>query len=297
MKETARALAWIEEMATLEKELGKLEKKQQTFEERRQGFALEARKLEKARKALGLEGDYRSVTVVRELQARETDELQSALAVLPEKEKAGAEAHAARSAAEGLLNEARTRQLSEGEVIKKVRDFDVRLDEQSKLFAEKTKAIAESEKQAKTYRNHVERNEKELKRFTPPWKCSRNTGQGMPLMPCSRPISAPSKGVLRGSGLLKQNTQRPWMSFPRRPGKKESVLAEAAGKEADHEKARLEFEKKQTELKNLADEVTALLQGRDIGQWRMDVDAFKERERLLVQTGETVARTDRGRTG
>ena len=164
MKETARALAWIEGMAALEKELGELEKKRQAFEERRQGFAPEARKLEKARKALGLEGDYRSVTVLRELQARETKELQGALAVLPEKEKAGAAALAARSAAEGLLNEARTRQTSEGEVIKKVRDLDVRLDEQGKQLAEKTKAIAESEKQAKTYRSHVERNEKELKK-------------------------------------------------------------------------------------------------------------------------------------
>ena len=112
----------------------------------------EARKLEKARKALGLEGDYRSVTVLRELQARETKELQGALAVLPEKEKAGAAALAARSAAEGLLKDARTRQTSEGEVIKKVRDLDVRLDEQGKQLAEKNKAIAEIEKQAKTYR-------------------------------------------------------------------------------------------------------------------------------------------------
>ena len=70
-------------------------------------------------------------------------------------------------------------------------------------------------------------------------------------------------------------------------------MPSAAGKEADHEKARLEFEKRQNDLKNLADEVAVLLRGRDIGQWRTDVDAFKERERLLVQTGETVARMDR----
>ena len=165
MKETTRALAWIEGMATLERELGELEKKQQAFEERRQGFAAEARKLEKARKALGLEGDYRSVTVLRELQVRETKELQGALAVLPEKEKAGAAALAARSAAEGLLKDARTRQTSEGEVIKKVRDLDVRLDEQSKQLAEKNKAIAEIEKQAKTTGSHVESNEQELKKI------------------------------------------------------------------------------------------------------------------------------------
>ena len=92
MKELARALTWVEGMAALERELGELEKKQQAFEERRHGFAADAERLEKARKALGLEGDYRSITDLRALQARESEELQAALAVLPEKEKRGAEA-------------------------------------------------------------------------------------------------------------------------------------------------------------------------------------------------------------
>ncbi len=146
MKEMARALTWTEGMATLEKELEVLGKKQEDLEQRRQGFAADAARLEKARKALGLEGDYRSLTDMRALQARETEELRGALAILPEKEKAGAEALAARSAAEGLLNAARTRQAAEGEVIKKVRDLDVRLDEQIKQLAEKNRAIGEIDK-------------------------------------------------------------------------------------------------------------------------------------------------------
>ena len=157
----------------------------------------------------------------------------------------------------------------------------------------KTKAIAESEKQAKTYRSQVERNEKELKKVHAALETLQEyRTKHSRRRPCSRPISAPLNGALRGSGLLKENTQRPWKSFPG-GRKKNPPLPSAAGKEADHEKARLEFEKEQTDLKILADEVTVLLGGRDIGQWRTDVDTFKERERLLVQTGETVARMDR----
>ena len=293
MKEAARALAWIEGMAALEKELGELEKKQQAFEERRQGFAAEARKLEKARKALGLEGDYRSVTVLRELQERETEELQGSLAVLPEKEKAGAVALAARSAAEGLLNEARTRQTAEGEVIKKVRDLDVRLDEQGKQLAEKAKAIAECEKQAKTYRSHVERNEKELIKVHAALETLQEyrTKHAADALLTTH-FSAIERGFA-GLQVIEGKYAKALEEFSKAAGKKESALAERAGKEADHEKARLEFEKKQNDLKSLADEVMVLLRGRDIGQWRTDVDAFKERERLLVQTGETVARIDR----
>ena len=293
MKETARALAWIEGMAALEKELVELEKKQQAFEERRQGFAPEARKLEKARKALGLEGDYRSITVLRELQARETKELQGSLAVLPEREKAGAAALAARSAAEGLLNEARTRQTSEGEVIKKVRDLDVRLDEQRKQLAEKTKAIAECEKQAKTYKSHIERNEKELKKVHAALETlqeyrTRHAADAL----LTTHFSAIERGFA-GLRIIEAKYAKVLEELSKAAGKKESALAERVGKEADHEKARLEFEKRQNDLKILVGEITTLLGGRDIGQWRTELDAFKEREWLLVQTGETTARIDR----
>ena len=293
MKETTRALAWIEGMATLERELGEFEKKQQAFEERRQGFAAEARKLEKARKALGLDGDYRSVTVLRELQARETTELQGALAVLPEKEKAGAASLAARSAAEGLLKVARTRQTAEGEVIKKVRELDVRLDDQGKQLAEKNKAISEIEKQAKTTGSHIESNKRELKKIHAALETlqeyrTRHAADAL----LTTHFSAIERGFagLRG---IEAKYAKILEELSKAAGKKESALAERAGKEADHEKARIEFEKKQNDLKNLADEITVRLQGRDIGQWRTELDTFKERERLLVQTGETAARMDR----
>jgi DNA repair protein SbcC/Rad50 len=293
MKETARALAWIEGIAALEKELGELEKKRQAFEERRQGFAPEAGKLEKARKALGLEGDYRSVTVLRELQAREKEELQGSLAVLPEKEKAGAAALAARSAAEGFLNEARTKQTVEGEVIKKVRDLDVRLDEQRKQLAEKNKTIAESEKQAKTYRSHVERNEKELIKVHASLETLQEyrTEHSADALLTTH-FSAIERGFA-GLGVIEAKYAKALEECSQAAGKKESALSECAGKEADHEKSRLEFEKRQNDLKSLADEIAVLLGGRDIGQWQTDLDTFKERERLLVQAGETVARMDR----
>ena len=80
LKEMGKALAWIEGMVALEKELGELDKKQQDFEQRCQAFAPESKKLEKSQKALGLEGDYRGVSALRELQESETKELHGAVA-------------------------------------------------------------------------------------------------------------------------------------------------------------------------------------------------------------------------
>ena len=104
--------------------------------------------------------------------------------MLPEKEKAGAEALAVRQTAETLLNEARARQMSEGEVIKKVRDLDARLGEQKKQLAEKDKAIGEIEKQGEGYRSVVKSGEQELKEDSGrPGSYPMNTGRNTPLMP------------------------------------------------------------------------------------------------------------------
>ena len=296
VKEVTGALAWIVGMATLEKELVELEKKQQAFEERRQCFAPEAGKLERARKALALEGDYRSVTVLREVQVKETGELQGALAVLPEKEKAGTAALAARASAEGFLKEARARQTVEREIIKKVRQLDVRLDEQGKQLTEKNKAIAEIEKQAKTGKGRAETNEQELKKVHAALEALKEyqTKHAVDAL-----LSTQFVVIERGLAGLRTMTgkhTRAREELAKAVGKKEAARAALTAKEGHHEKARLDFEKKQTELKNLADAIATLLQGRDIGRWRMDLDVGKERERLLVHTSETVARIEKAVT-
>ncbi|MBU1569930.1 MAG: AAA family ATPase, partial [Proteobacteria bacterium] len=163
VKELDKAQAWIEGMAALERELSELNNKQQDFEQRRLVFAPESKRLEKSCKALGLEGDYRGVKALRELQDSEVREFHCAVAILPEKEKAGAGALALRQTAAALLNEAQVRQLSERDVIKKARELDTRLGEQTKQLAEKDKAIREIEKQGKDYRSLVKGGEEELK--------------------------------------------------------------------------------------------------------------------------------------
>ncbi|MCX5822021.1 MAG: chromosome segregation protein SMC, partial [Deltaproteobacteria bacterium] len=74
--------------------------------------------------------------------------------------------------------------------------------------------------------------------------------------------------------------------------KKESAHAECAKRDVAHEKFRREFEKSQNDLKGLTDEMTAILQGRDIGRWRSEADALKDRKRFLIQVCETLERID-----
>jgi exonuclease SbcC len=293
LKEMGKALSWIDRIVALEKELGELDKKQQEFEQRCQAFAPESKKLEKSQKALGLEGDYRGITAMRELQESETKELHGAVALLPEKEKASAEALAAKQTAETLLNESRARQMSEGDVIKKVRDFDVRLGEQKKQLAEKDKAIGEIEKQGEAYRSVVKSGEEGLKK----------THAVLEAIDEYRTKHAADAALVTNLGAIERRFAflreveakrvKAGDELSEAAAKKETVFADYAKREATHEKSLQLFEKSQSDLKGLTDEITTILQGRDIGLWRSEADAFKDRERLLIQTGETLERINR----
>jgi exonuclease SbcC len=296
MKEMGKFLAWIEGMVALEKDLGELDKKQQDFEQQRLAFAPESKKLEQSRKALGLEGDYRGVTALRELQDSETRELHGASAILPEKEKAGAEAFAVRQTAESLLHEARARQMSEGDVIKKVRNLDTRLGEQKKQLAEKDKAISEIKKQGEGYRSLVKSGEEGLKKAHAALKAIH---EYRTKYAADAALMTNLNAIERGFALLRDveaKHVKAWKELSTAAGKKQSALAECAKIEAVHEKFRREFEKSQNDLKRLTDETAAILQGRDVSRWRIEADALKDRERLLLQAVETMERIDRTST-
>ena len=292
MKAMGEALAWIDRIAALEKELGELAARLQEFEERRLAFAPEAERLDKSRKALGLEGDYRGLTALRELQAFETKELQGALAMLPEKEKAGEAAFAARQTAESLLQEARARQMAEGEIIKKVRDLDTRLGEQKKNLAEKDKAIGVIEKQEKDYQRQVESNKLELKKAQVALEAVRDYQVKHAI---DAALMTNLSAIDRGFSLLRDVASKHVKALKElstAAGEKETSLAACTIREAAHERVRKEFEKSQNDLKDLKDEMAAIIEGRDISLWRSEAEALKERERILSKAGETLERIE-----
>jgi DNA repair protein SbcC/Rad50 len=293
LDEMNKALAWLEGIFSFEKELVELDKKQQDFEQRRQEFAPESKRLEKSMKALGLEGDYSSVAALRAQQDHETKELDGAITTLPEKDKAAAGVLAAKQAAESLLNEARARQASEAEVIKRVRDLDARLSEQRRQLDEKMKAIGEIETQGKAYKSLIANSEQTLKNAHDVLKAVH---EYRTKHATDASLLANLNAIEKGFALLRDietKHRKTREALSSAAGEKESALAACNKTEAEHEKLRREFEKRQGELKGLTDGITTILKGRDISQWRSEMDTLRDRERLLVQTGETIEGIDK----
>jgi exonuclease SbcC len=285
-----KALTWLDGMAALEKELGKLDERQQDFERRRLAFAPESEKLEKARKALTLEGDYRGVQALRTQQEHETRELDVAVVSLPAKDQAAADALAAKQAAEALLNGARTTQMSETDVIKKVRDLDARLGEQKKQLGEKDKAIEEVVRQGNACKSLIENDERVLIKSHAALDAvheyrTKHAADAALL----KEFNAIARGFAT-LGDIEAKRIRTGEALALAAGKRQSFLAASGKMETDHENFRRELEKAQAELKRLTGEITAILKGRDIGQWRSEIDALKDRERLLMQAAECMER-------
>ncbi len=295
LEEMNRALAWLNGISSLEKELAGLDKSRQDLTQRQQEFAPEAKRLEKAMRALSLEGDYSAVTALRVQQDRDTKELKGAVALLPEKEKATAVALSVKQAAEKLLKETKARQVNEAEVIRRVRDLDARLREQKRQLDEAMKAIGEVGAQGEAYKARIDGSGAMLRSANDLLQAVREYREKHGV---DASLLADLNAIEKGFALLRNSEtrlQKAREGLSSAAGKKESTAAAFSKAEAGHEKLRRELEEKQETLKGLADEITAILKEKDISRWRAEVDALKDRERLLTQAGEIIGGIDKTR--
>jgi len=293
VKGLREAAIWAERVAALEKESLELDGKLDDLDKRRHAFEPELKRLERARNALGLEGDYKGVDALRGQQHGEIKELDDSRERLPGKEKACADAISAQKAIEAQLNGARTRQQSEAQVIKKVRELDTRLIEQKKQVEEKEKSISDAEKQAAKHQNDIKEIEQLLEKSVVVLKTVKDyQTKHAPDAALLTDLSAIDRGFSRLRDCEVKHTSV-CQALRVSVEKKDAALLESRKFEADHEKSRLEFEKTEMELKQLAKDIKDMLKGRDIGRLRDERDVLKDRERLFLQTRETLDRIDK----
>jgi len=286
--EMRKALAWLNGISTLERELAELEKKRQEFEERRAAFEPEARKLERARKALGLEGNYRGIVALRRQQETATKDLSGTSAILSEKEKARASALTASQTAEAGLRTARDRQLAETDVIKKVRELDARIGEQKRQLGEKDKALADIGEQGKAYKLHIETSGRDLEKYQ---EALKDIHDYLEKSASDSTLLTNISAIARSFESLRNIESKHCIigkGIAAAAARKDTIAAECKKLEADRNKLQKGYERAQDEVKLLTTEIGTLLEGREISQWREEKDSLKDRERLLIRTGEMI---------
>ncbi|HQB29253.1 MAG TPA: AAA family ATPase [Syntrophales bacterium] len=286
------ALRWIETLAGLEREIGELDGKTTALEIRERAFEEDGKRLDRARRAAGLEGDYRELAALRAEQKRDLRERDGAAAALPGREEARGEALAAVRDAEILLAGARERRTSEGEVIRRVRDLDVRLGERTLQREGKDREAGNLERQAESCRGGIERGEEERKSLqnalTTILKYREEHGVDTGL-PARLPVIERGVESLRECGAKAEAVRE---ALAAAEAERTSALDARRKAESDHENARRAFEEARKGLSSLEEDMAALLGEKEEHAWRRDLDTLRNRERVLVRAGDILARID-----
>ncbi|HLZ19510.1 MAG TPA: AAA family ATPase, partial [Smithellaceae bacterium] len=287
-----RELAWVEGIAALAQELDVLEGKMQQWESRRASFEPEAIKLDKARRALMLEGAYKEVASLRRQQESDAGVLEKTKARLPDQEKAATEAREARDRAAEGFQEIRAGQAVQAETLKKVRDLDARLAEKKKQMDEADKALAGMSRQLQSLKEGIGKTNQALKKSQ---ENLESVHAYLAKHAADEALTVHLSGIVKtfaalGEAETKQSNLCKDLSAA--AGKKETFAAAYKKAQAGDEKTRGDFEKKQTALTELTNEIQGILKGREPGSWRSELDSLRERNGLLLQAMDLLGRID-----
>lgn len=160
-----KAILWLEGIAQQEQQLSELKTSHTTLEQRAEMFKPELEKLDKARRAKELEGDQFKLSSKRDEQKRELAELGQNQQTLPASEKAWEDAMTSRDTAKNQLLAAQGQQKEEMQVIKSVRELDIKIDHKNQQITTLLKEISESEQAFKDTQNRIEDIELLLKKY------------------------------------------------------------------------------------------------------------------------------------
>ena len=171
-----------------------------------------------------------------------------------------------------------------------MREFDARLGEQKKQLDEKDRVISGLEGQVKTYQGRIEDDGKALAKTRTAldavlsFRSAHAADAALPTQftAIERGLEALRDLAAKQAGIHDEITAA--------AGRKESARMACRELETDHEKIGRELSQGKEALAGLGEEITAILQARDMGQWRSDAETLKDRERLLMQVSEMLDR-------
>lgn len=287
-----KAIAWLAGISDLEREHADLDTQAQDFNKRQQDFAPELKRLDRARQALVVAGDVAGLAGMRAQQEAETRALQADRQKLPGIEDRLAGARAAQQAAVEKLHQSRETRTREAAVIKRVREMDVKLAETRKRRAAADDAVSQTARECEAYRHQIETEEVTLAELRVQCReiddyLSRNAADGGlvtdilvigNMFERLRETEKKHRDMITARQLAERENNNATAAYQKRSAMLEKKQAALSAKEADR--------------RVLSEQIRILLKDRSPGDWRRELDALKDRRRLLDQTAQTLTRMD-----
>ncbi len=280
---TRKALLWLEGIALLEQDLNKLKERSMELEQRVEVFKPNLQRLDKARKVKELEGDYVKITGKRDEQNRELVELTNNQDALPAAEETLINILSSHKSAQDMLAAAQLKQMQEMSVIKSVRELDIHIehkrkqvkvsendiDESKKVFQESLNSILDIEISLEQFRTKLD----EIQLYL------NNNAIDSQLIENLAAIKQ-NFNTLKGLDTQSKEASGKLITFSELILKSEAVLAKL---NSTYSGIVIQTQESTKKHQSIIEAIKALLEGREIEDWRYELDYLKKRYNILEQ--------------
>ncbi len=284
------ALNWLNTLAALQKDMAALNKEWQGFTQRQQAFQPEMMRLDRALKTLSVQGEYVKVTALREHHEGETKNLHDAISNLPLQEIALTASLQRKQAAADNLQQSRSLQRAEADVIKIVREIDVKISEKRSLIEAANKVIKTVQRQLQECNIRIKQAEESRTKSTA--LLNENEQYLVDHAIDTRLVENLTAIKKTFEALQQLNTShgKAHDAYKKTTKERDTAIAECSKIEAAHEKTRTGLNAAQQQHTQVAEAINLLLKDSELSQWRVELDTLKQRRLLLEQTASALLR-------
>lgn len=289
------ALAWLDKLAGLSQEIRMLEEQWQDGMAREQAFEPERRRLERARQAMRIDASYVKLLALREQQNRDLTELDQLEKELPHQKEAGKKARQLFQQAAEKLGKLRSTRKEQEEIIKKVRELDLLLEQRTQQITTNRLTAGEEEKACSALRALIKMGQQQRQEMNAELdeieSYIRQNSADTSLLRKFSGIDKSFARVQESSALLdKKQIERD-----------EAITAQQAwirlleARTAAYEEKSKQLTQSEKELKVIRDELQSLLQGRELNAWREELEALQEQRNMLGELQQSSSKIQQAR--
>lgn len=275
------ALAWLDRIDGLEKNIRGLEVQWQEYEERSGAFAADRKRLDQAARAMILEGPYAELQNMRNMENRERKELAKLEEELPRQAQVLEAARQGLNEAIANLHKLKQHRKEEGEKAKQVRAMDLLINQQQGRIKELQTVVGAGEKACAEGQAKIDSSQLQLEKMG-----REQAVVEQYLNENSRDASllADYAGINKTFKRLEELQASLQARQLKGQGAIEAVKTlRLAGEEsaAVNESNHQALEQQQLRVQNIEEQLRNILQGHDMDWWRDERDRIKERQGKL----------------
>ncbi|HHV15410.1 MAG TPA: AAA family ATPase [Gelria sp.] len=278
-----KALAWLDQIAQLEEEIGSLQMQWGQHRERQEAFQEDRLRLQRARQAMILDAPYAQLTHLRELQTGEVEELEGIREELPRQREAITAAVKAWEKARQELNGLKILRKAEGEKAKQVRAMDLLIKQQGEQIEGIQALVSDGETECAALQDEIVDGKKKLKEMAGAWdnieKYLRENNRDATLV-------TNLTGITRAFNQLKELVvalQKKDSEWQQAAVALKSLLDAGEQIAGTYDSNKEVQEHHYKVLQAEEDKLKEVLQGHEIDWWQDELDEYKERKDKLQE--------------